>query len=121
MPPFDSPHDADCLIVYGLGTVGQAIVDDLLAEGINIELILDRGKGGESYRNIPILAIEDAGDDRLTGKTVLVGLHNHYVDINILHANLLAAGRSEEHPSELQSLMRISYDILCLKKTTNKK
>src|SRR3546814_4237167 len=24
-------------------------------------------------------------------------------------------GRSEEHTSELQSLMRISYDILCLK------
>src|SRR3546814_8937577 len=24
--------------------------------------------------------------------------------------------RSEEHPSELQSLMRISYDVFCLKK-----
>src|SRR3546814_1737158 len=28
-------------------------------------------------------------------------------------------GRSEEHPSELQSLMRISYAVFCLKK--NKK
>src|SRR3546814_9917141 len=27
-------------------------------------------------------------------------------------------GRSEEHTSELQSLMRISYDVLCLKKKT---
>src|SRR3546814_8825354 len=27
--------------------------------------------------------------------------------------------RSEEHTSELQSLMRISYDDLCLKKTQN--
>src|SRR3546814_2172469 len=27
-----------------------------------------------------------------------------------------AAGRSEEHTSELQSLMRISYDVFCLKK-----
>src|SRR3546814_20310550 len=26
-------------------------------------------------------------------------------------------GRSEEHTSELQSLMRISYAVLCLKKT----
>src|SRR3546814_1681369 len=26
--------------------------------------------------------------------------------------------RSEEHTSELQSLMRISYDVFCLKKTT---
>src|SRR3546814_8991669 len=30
-----------------------------------------------------------------------------------------AADRSEEHPSELQSLMRISYVVFCLKKTTN--
>src|SRR3546814_5462460 len=27
--------------------------------------------------------------------------------------------RSEEHTSELQSLMRISYAVLCLKNTTN--
>src|SRR3546814_1323178 len=28
-------------------------------------------------------------------------------------------GRSEEHTSELQSLMRISYAVFCLKNTTN--
>src|SRR3546814_5657229 len=28
--------------------------------------------------------------------------------------------RSEEHTSELQSLMRISYAVICLKKKTNK-
>src|SRR3546814_2383400 len=27
-----------------------------------------------------------------------------------------SSGRSEEHPSELQSLMRISYAVFCLKK-----
>src|SRR3546814_5626958 len=31
------------------------------------------------------------------------------------------AGRSEEHTSELQSLMRISYAVFCLKKTITKK
>src|SRR3546814_5184503 len=30
-------------------------------------------------------------------------------------------GRSEEHTSELQSLMRISYAVFCLKKKTNNK
>src|SRR3546814_2106931 len=30
-----------------------------------------------------------------------------------------APGRSEEHTSELQSLMRISYAVFCLKKKTN--
>src|SRR3546814_8425771 len=31
-----------------------------------------------------------------------------------------AFGRSEEQPSELQSLMRISYALFCLKKKKNK-
>src|SRR3546814_9841582 len=30
------------------------------------------------------------------------------------------SSRSEEHTSELQSLMRISYAVFCLKKKTNK-
>src|SRR3546814_6497786 len=33
----------------------------------------------------------------------------------------LPAGRSEEHTSELQSLMRISYAVFCLKKKNNNK
>src|SRR3546814_8755799 len=32
-----------------------------------------------------------------------------------------SATRSEEHTSELQSLMRISYAVFCLKKKKNKK
>src|SRR3546814_8790847 len=31
----------------------------------------------------------------------------------------LSSGRSEEHTSELQSLMRISYAVFCLKKKKN--
>src|SRR3546814_3644212 len=34
----------------------------------------------------------------------------------LLQAIGLASGRSEEHTSELQSLMRISYAVFCLKK-----
>src|SRR3546814_7057895 len=33
----------------------------------------------------------------------------------------LQLARSEEHTSELQSLMRISYAVFCLKKKNNKK
>src|SRR3546814_2151040 len=33
--------------------------------------------------------------------------------------NLQIVGRSEEHTSELQSLMRISYAVFCLKKKTS--
>src|SRR3546814_3030824 len=35
------------------------------------------------------------------------------------HAELLHEYRSEEHTSELQSLMRISYAVFCLKKKTH--
>src|SRR3546814_6917875 len=35
------------------------------------------------------------------------------------HHLLLKDGRSEEHTSELQSLMRISYAVFCLKKKKN--
>src|SRR3546814_8009812 len=35
--------------------------------------------------------------------------------------DLLGAARSEEHTSELQSLMRISYAVFCLKKKKNSK
>src|SRR3546814_10913467 len=37
----------------------------------------------------------------------------------IAQARGLAYDRSEEHTSELQSLMRISYAVFCLKKNTN--
>src|SRR3546814_1227965 len=35
--------------------------------------------------------------------------------------SLKSASRSEEHTSELQSLMRISYAVFCLKKQNKKK
>src|SRR3546814_6507189 len=42
-------------------------------------------------------------------------------DVDILHNNAgVVSGRSEEHTSELQSLMRISYAVFCLKKNNNK-
>src|SRR3546814_3430159 len=43
-----------------------------------------------------------------------VDFHPAY-DGNIL-VNAMTVGRSEEHTSELQSLMRISYAVFCLKK-----
>src|SRR3546814_8954206 len=44
-------------------------------------------------------------------------------DLGVVVAVQVLAERSEEHTSELQSLMRISYAVFCLKKktTTNQK
>src|SRR3546814_6318844 len=36
--------------------------------------------------------------------------------VDLIHVGSLAVQRSEEHTSELQSLMRISYAVFCLKK-----
>src|SRR3546814_5579751 len=40
--------------------------------------------------------------------------------LRIIAALLVASSRSEEHTSELQSLMRISYAVFCLKKKIHK-
>src|SRR3546814_4972685 len=46
--------------------------------------------------------------------------HVWTIDENVLPVERVAAtGRSEEHTSELQSLMRISYAVFCLKKNNH--
>src|SRR3546814_9389264 len=39
----------------------------------------------------------------------------------IIHPSAIISPRSEEHTSELQSLMRISYAVFCLKKKNNQR
>src|SRR3546814_1035913 len=61
------------------------------------------------------------------GEPRAAALHGHRKDVPEPHAGAAAQGvrrndpaaplyRSEEHTSELQSLMRISYAVFCLKK-----
>src|SRR3546814_3602088 len=42
------------------------------------------------------------------------------IDSSLPDIEIQVFGRSEEHTSELQSLMRISYAVFCLKKKKNK-
>src|SRR3546814_9800109 len=53
-----------------------------------------------------------------------IRVHQRHVDRHLHHrlsmATLAHGRRSEEHTSELQSLMRISYAVFCLKKKKNK-
>src|SRR3546814_5837502 len=44
------------------------------------------------------------------------GLHDEANGVHVLCLGARAERRSEEHTSELQSLMRISYAVFCLKK-----
>src|SRR3546814_8668880 len=84
-----------------MGEVGDQILDDFHMRqrgDLDVALqILDRGGAGEA-----VLAV-----------------HVHRTTAaNALAAR--AAERSEEHTSELQSLMRISYAVFCLKKKKHK-
>src|SRR3546814_4514770 len=63
------------------------------------------GFGGHRDRGV-----DEAGVDLLTALDALVEIAQH-----------IARQRSEEHTSELQSLMRISYAVFCLKKKKNTK
>src|SRR3546814_2587952 len=63
----------------------------------------------QSLRSYP--PIEAACLSRMAGRASRLRAHPDRV--------LVAINRSEEHTSELQSLMRISYAVFCLKKKKN--
>src|SRR3546814_6032110 len=67
-----------------------------------------------SYRIFSCAAAgEDAGAVPLMMKLLLTEIGH---DMALLAQDLIGEHRSEEHTSELQSLMRISYAVFCLKK-----
>src|SRR3546814_9187129 len=68
------------------------------------------------YRQIPEYRQVNAGMDLAAFKTIFWWEYIHR-----LWGRLIGlVFRSEEHTSELQSLMRISYAVFCLKKKTKK-
>src|SRR3546814_4679856 len=72
------------------------------------------------FRPLPdFISLTDHGDG--TGTIRIAPGANQRGDTTILaYATDNGDGRSEEHTSELQSLMRISYAVFCLKKKTKK-
>src|SRR3546814_2701010 len=53
----------------------------------------------------------------LQSKVPMISSHGSFLSFHRISTNGTAASkRSEEHTSELQSLMRISYAVFCLKK-----
>src|SRR3546814_2185902 len=74
-----------------------------------------RGRAPEDGGDFEIVYVDDhSSDDTLAA---LRGLKAEVPELRVLRH---AAQRSEEHTSELQSLMRISYAVFCLKKKNNK-
>src|SRR3546814_7406060 len=69
-----------------------------------VRLVVERH--AEQLEPVVDQAVAEAGGD----------LFLQRLDFGIVEFDDLAAARSEEHTSELQSLMRISYAVFCLKK-----
>src|SRR3546814_4883894 len=89
---------SDLLLIYGAGRGGQQLANSLRQEP---HLLL-------------VGYIDD--DERLSNQ--------HLDGVTVWHSSILdriLEERSEEHTSELQSLMRISYAVFCLKKKIKKK
>src|SRR3546814_5098926 len=68
--------------------------------------------------------IVEAGDvlvriENTIAQANLQDARSQYLTLQATEARLMAE-RSEENTSEIQSLMRKSYDVICLKKKTNK-
>src|SRR3546814_4940061 len=66
-----------------------------------------------SNRRRPILTLVEDSSPGIHDTIIAACDSNRY--------KFLGVERSEEHTSELQSLMRISYAVFCLKKKNNKK
>src|SRR3546814_8823732 len=97
-------------------------------------MLIDGGKGQLSavcevmedagVHDVPVVAISK-GPDRNAGREVfhLPGGREITLPPNdpvLFYLQRLRDERSEEHTSELQSLMRISYAVFCLKKKITK-
>src|SRR3546814_1155164 len=81
--------------------------------GIDAEIGGKLHRAADAYGHIDEGAV---GKDRaIQGREIIVGL-GHDLAQPPLHQLGIFADRSEEHTSELQSLMRISYAVFCLQK-----
>src|SRR3546814_3764676 len=90
----------------GIGEEVRAIVELGLAPADQLQVGLVDQRGG--IQGLPMLAGELAPGHRVQ---LLVERGEHAIE--------RPAIRSEEHTSELQSLMRSSYAVFCLKKKNN--
>src|SRR3546814_917925 len=98
-------------------TMGKGVGDDFRDGKVTLPVILAVARGSEEERRFWRDAMEGrrASDDDLAHATRLLHAHNALDDTIARPRHY----RSEEHTSELQSLMRISYAVFCLKKKKN--
>src|SRR3546814_1108086 len=100
---------AKAMIVINNGAGNPITMADSTIPEIPISLPVTTGK---LYTVPAVMIRQDDGD------AIKAALHDSAITMH-LKRNLTIDYRSEEHTSELQSLMRISYAVFCLQKKTN--
>src|SRR3546814_4022397 len=102
--------------------VAKPALRRILDAGFSLQMIagnpdLAHREGGDAADLIGALQHQRTGDEFMCGdrgrEATAARTDRHHIGFKV---PLL--GRSEEHTSELQSLMRISYAVFCLTKTT---
>src|SRR3546814_2188254 len=96
-----------------VGQTAQQFIDRGLRSRLRVDL-LDDHRAVQRMR--AILRWQLAGHHHAVRRHRTVA---HLAGRAVVDARALAEDRSEEHTSELQSLMRISSAVFCLKKKTN--
>src|SRR3546814_2798415 len=80
------------------------------------------GVRGEGFAPVSIITVSERREAKGLDAHVPLILRDDALydpDLDRFFLDLPLSGRSEEHTSELQSLMRISYAVFCLKKKNN--
>src|SRR3546814_538872 len=124
--------DKDCsifLVIAGSTSAGGCMdlyaellrsnmIDGVVATGASIvDMDFFEGLGHKHYQALEI------PDDNVLRSLYIDRIYDTYIDEEQLQDcdGTIGAIRSEEHTSELQSLMRISYAVFCLKKKISNK
>src|SRR3546814_1068653 len=85
------------------------------APEVRIEVYLAGGLPRMNMVGLPEAAVRESRDRvRAAIRCAQFEFPQRAITINLAPADLPKDGRSEEHTSELQSLMRISYAVFCL-------
>src|SRR3546814_8670644 len=99
-------HDMSCLFFLTVRRPPRSTRTDTL---FPYTTLFRSGGDREHRRSLPVQTCDDGSHDGGGFRNVA---HSHRIEA-------ISAARSEEHTSELQSLMRISYAVFCLKTKTS--
>src|SRR3546814_7446833 len=114
---------------FGPATLAAAVGSGLAVEEPRGRMVIDWGSGLTEIAVLSLGGICVARSIRLGGDSLDAAVQDHLTSHHRFQIGrataerfkLQLSERSEEHTSELQSLMRISYAVFCLKKKKNKK